>query len=148
MITAPPLSGLPPAHAFMSSHGDLLQQFGATKVQATDNFTIEMTYHNNSAAVNAEALLKDTIWGAKLVINNQSLTADAPVANAASMAKLLQGVAGLDVSTRTARCPGAPTTIVARTADEGFAKLVSELVEPQPAKGVNVLVQYANDVEQ
>jgi hypothetical protein len=138
----------PPAFEYVAQHGDLLTQLGATKVEATDAFTIVATYVNNDAAVNAKALLKDTVWGAQLVVDNRSMTADAPTPNVHSMEQLLKGVAGLDVSTTTERRPDGNSVITARTADQGLATLVADLVKPNPTDRIQVKVEYANDLEQ
>ena len=103
----------PPAYEFVAQHGNLLTQLGAAKVETPDAFTIKATYFNNNNAVNAEALLNDTVWGAKLVVDNQSMTADAPAPNAHTMAQLLKGVAGLDVTTTTERRPNGNSVIEA-----------------------------------
>ena len=137
----------PPAYEYVKQHGDLLKQFGADKVEATDAFTIKLTYNNNSKAVNADALLKDEVWGAKLVIDNKSLTTDAPTANVYEMSDILKGVGGLEVSTLVPRCM-CPSQINVTTADQGFAELVSDLVEPKPTDMVNVSVKYDNAAEQ
>lgn len=133
-------SMIPPAPAYVRAHGELLTQLGATKVEATDNFTIKLTYTSNVAAVNAEALLKDTIWGAKLVIDNQSTTTDAPHANVYGMADLLKGVAGLDVDTRVERSPDGRRDVFASSADQQLVDAVSALVEPNPAEHTTISV--------
>lgn len=138
----------PPAMEYVRQHGELLTQLGAAKVEARDAFTIVATYFNNNAAVNAQALLKDTVWGAQLIVDNKSMTADAPAPNAHTMEQLLKGVAGLDVSTTTERRPDGNSVITARTADEGLARLVADLVEPNPTDRIQVKVEYANDIEQ
>ena len=137
----------PPAYVYVEQHGDLLKQFGATKVEATDAFTIKLTYTNNAKAVNADALLKDEIWGAKLVVDNQSNTRDLPSPDAYGMSDILKGVAGLQVSTLVPRCPCA-SQINVTTADQGLATLVNDLVEPKPTDMVNVSVKYDNAMEQ
>ena len=138
----------PPAYEYVGQHGDLLTQLGATKVEATDAFTIVATYHNNRAGVNAEALLKDTVWGAKLIVDNQSMTADYHEPTPSGIADLLKGVAGLDVSVATERRPDGNSVITARTADEGFARLVADLVKPNPTDRIQVKVEYATEREQ
>lgn len=139
----------PPAYEYVRQHGDLLRQFGADKVEATDAGTITLTYHNNSKAVNADALLKDEVQGARLVIDNQSLTTDAPTPNAYDMSDILKGVAGLDVSTLVPRGRGpSAIQINVTTADQDLARLVGDLVEPKPTDGVNVSVTYDNAAEQ
>lgn len=137
----------PPATTFVAQHGDLLTQLGAAKVEAKDAFTIVATYFNNDAAVNAQALLKDTVWGAQLIVDNKSMTADAPAPNAHAMEQLLKGVAGLDVSTTTERRPNGNSVITARTADQGLAKLMQDLVNEQPTPNINVFVQYDGAIE-
>jgi hypothetical protein len=129
-------SALPPAYAFVRAHGDVLKQLGATKVEATDSMTIKATYVNNAKAVNADALLKDTVWGAKLVIDNQSLTADAPVASATGIADVLRGVDGLEVY-EIAGDKGT-TEIIGVSFDAGLAKTLADLTEATPIKGVTV----------
>lgn len=137
----------PPAYTYVEQHGDLLKQFGATKVEATDAFTIKLTYTNNEKAVNADALLKDEIWGAKLVIDNQSLTTDAPTPDVYGISDVLKGVSGLQVSTLVPRCM-CDSQINVTTADQGLARLVGDLVETKPAPLVNVSVKYDNAMEQ
>ncbi len=138
----------PPAIEYVKQHGELLTQLGAAKVEAKDAFTVVATYFNNNNAVSADALLKDTIWGAKLIVDNKSMTADAPAPNAHTMENLLKGVAGLDVSTTTERRPDGNSVITARTGDQALATLISDLVEPNPTDRIQVKVEYANDLEQ
>jgi hypothetical protein len=130
----------PPAYEYVSQHGDLLTQLGASKVEATDAFTIKATYHNNRNGVNAEALLNDTVWGAQLLVSNESLTADFHVPTVDGLVDLLKGVAGLEVSVATARCPGGPTYIQAQTRDQNLATLLTDLVKESPMENVHVNV--------
>jgi hypothetical protein len=131
-------SALPPAYAYVKSHGDLLKQLGAVKVEATDSMTIKATYVDNSKAVNAEALLKDTAWGAKLVIDNQSLTTDMPVASGSGIADVLRGVEGLEVYEIAGGPKNENTEIIGVTFDAGLAGLLADLTEATPIKGVTV----------
>lgn len=137
----------PPAYEYVKQHGDLLKQFGADKVETPDAFTIKLTYTNNAKAVNADALLKDEIWGAKLVIDNQSTTTDVQTPDVYGISDVLKGVSGLAVSTLVPRCMCA-SQINVTTADQGLATLVSDLVEPKPTNMVNVSVKYDNAAEQ
>ena len=137
----------PPAYEYVAKHGDLLRQLGAAKVEATDGFTINLTYFNNAAAVNAEGLLKDSVWGAKLVVDNQSLTADAPFVNAHCIAEVLRGVEGLEVGVLTPRFlpghPGHPSLVVnASTEDAQLARLLQDLVETRPTPEIEVAVYH------
>lgn len=131
-------SALPPAYAYVKAHGDLLRQLGAVKVEATDSMTIKATYVDNAKAVNADALLKDTVWGAKLVIDNQSLTTDAPVATGAGIANVLRGVDNLEVYEIVGGPKNEETEIIGVTFDAGLANLLADLTEATPVPGVTV----------
>ena len=131
-------SALPPAYAYVKSHGDLLRQLGAVKVEATDSMTITATYVDNSKAVNADALLKDTIWGAQLVIDNQSLTTDMPVASGAGIANILRGVDNLEVYEIAGGPKHEQTEIIGVTFDSRLARLLTDLTERTPIPGVTV----------
>lgn len=131
---------LPPAYQYVKEHGDVLRQFGATSAEATDSMTIEMTYHSNAKAVNADALLTDTFRGAKLVVDNQSMTTDAPTVTPAGIADILEGVKGLEVTSAIGR--DGQTWIEASTPDAALAKLVSDLVEAKPASDINVQISH------
>jgi len=137
---------MPPAYAIALEHSNTLRELGAIEVATPDGFTVVASYINNAKAVNAEALLKDTVLGAKLVIANKSMTPDSPVASAQGMAQVLSGIENLAVDTLTARCPGAPTSIIARTDDQALAAFLEQALEPQPAPNVNVVVQYSGAV--
>lgn len=137
----------PPAFEYVRQHGNLLTQLGAAKVEARDAFTIVATYFNNEAAVNAEALLKDEVWGAQLIVDNKSMTADAPAATAYGMEALLKGVAGLEVTTSTERRPGGNSFITASTEDPQLARLVQDLVREQPRPNIQVGVYFNGAIE-
>jgi hypothetical protein len=130
-------SVLPPAYAYVRQHGDLLTQLGATKVEATDSMTIAATFADGAAAANASALLKDTVWGAKLVIGAEKSNPNARYgANAGGIADLLSGVKGIEVY-QVAEANGT-TSIYGLAPDATTKQNLAELVDTTPMPRVHV----------
>jgi hypothetical protein len=126
--------------AYVQAHGDLLTQLGASKVEATDAFVVTATYTNNEKAVNAAALLKDTIWGAQLVVDNTSMTADAPTVTPSGIADLLRGVEGVKVAEVQAKGREPYSLISVSSPNSSTLTLLNDLVKQNPAPGIFVSI--------
>lgn len=91
-------SVLAPSYAAAEQYGALLRQLGATKLDHGDPYELRITYFNNERAVNASAVLRDTVDGARLVVENRSMTADFHTPTVDGVARLLHGVPGVETS--------------------------------------------------
>jgi hypothetical protein len=136
-------SALPPAYAYVQAHGDLLTQLGATKVEATDSMTVTASFADNAKATNADALLKDTIWGAKLVVANTSGVREPVRVTAEGIADVLSGVQRLHVQTSYSKgLPEGNAIVGAAASDAQLVQNLAELVEPHPAPHVGVWIAF------
>lgn len=128
-------SVMPPSYAFVKRHGELLTQLGATKIETPDAFQIKLTYVNNAAAVNAKAAFSDSVWGAKLLVDNQSTTLDMPAPSMQGLQALLSGVPRLETSIATARCPGGGETLLVASPDKQAVEGLQALLRTEPLFG-------------
>jgi hypothetical protein len=137
----------PPAYAYVAAHGDLLTQLGATKVEATDSMTVKATFADSAHAVTADALLKDTVWGAKLVVDSQTRSTEAVSVTADGIADVLRGVQGANVQVSYAKggpnnAPVANAMVGVSSSDPTLVQDLTELVEPHPAAHVGVWIAF------
>jgi hypothetical protein len=130
---------LPPAYYFVKEIADLLAQLGATKVEATDSTTVKVTYADNDVAANASALFKDTVRGAKLVVEDTSGVREPGHVSADGIANVLRGVEGLEVY----EIEGTPTEVYGVTFDPKLQSALSALVDRTPVAGVTVEIPKA-----
>ncbi len=134
---------LSPAARVVQQHGDLFRQMGATNVAMTETDEVTVTFHDNTRGTNAAALLKDTFQGAKLLVRNDSVTADFVTPSAQGMARLFAKVPGVQPSVVEPEEGTQQLNLAASTAKLGSTLI--ELVRMNPVRGVSVLVLHGRD---
>lgn len=127
----PMTSLMPPAQSFVRIHGDVLRNLGADKIETPSFDEIRLTYTNNFRAVQAEAALRDSVWGAKLIVDNQSITRDMPAPTTSGIQRLLQGVPGVAAEITNDRA-GAKDLFVS-SADTKTVAALRELLRENPS---------------
>src|SRR5688500_18831778 len=129
-----------PAGSVVRQFDNMVRQMRGAKDEATKLDTATLTFHNNAKAVKADALLNDTFRGAKLVVDNRSLTADVPSVTAHGIADVLKGVKGIELNVSQARVPGGPGSVDVITYDRHLADSLRQMFNPAPAPNVTVRV--------
>jgi hypothetical protein len=72
----PPASPTTPAYDLIQRFGTQLEALGVSRVTYVDPTTVQLVYTNNFAGVQAAGALNDVVDGVRLLVSNQSLTAD------------------------------------------------------------------------
>jgi hypothetical protein len=133
---------LPPAYDYVREHADLLTQLGATEVEATDSMTIKATFADSAHAFTADALLKDTVQGAKLVIDSATKSTEAVAVTAQGVADMLSGVQGVNVQTSYSKGIPSNALVGVAASEPTLVQDLTALVEPHPAPGIGVWIAF------
>lgn len=129
-------SVLPPAYHFVRQHAPVLEQLGA-KVEATDSTSVALTFRTPTQAANASALLRDSVLGAKLVVQSEKPSTGQARASVSGIVDLLEGIRHLEVYDMA---DGNDVEITGVSFDEQVVKTLRAVVDETPLPGVRVFI--------
>ncbi|MCW2923371.1 MAG: hypothetical protein JWM98_775 [Thermoleophilia bacterium] len=128
-----------PAQRAIARYGDILAKLGSPEVAATGDATVRLTYGTAASAANADALLKDAVLGARLVVGDRSGSTEHPAVTTAGIVELLRGVPGVSVDIAGSTEPGR-TGVWVTSGDADVSDQLGALVEQFPTPDTNVMV--------